>query len=116
MDEEGDEAERLAVFDSSGVASIDGGERRPTVLGHGHGAARIRVRARGKRTRERERVGLGVLFILQGAQRHGDSGGVVATARARAARSLQRIQEEEGIFAKTPWLLFSGFKLLKAAA
>ena len=36
VDEEGEEAERLAVFDPSGVASIDGGERRPMVLGHGH--------------------------------------------------------------------------------
>ena len=91
----GDEAEKLAVFDSSGVVSIDGFERRPAVLGHGHGAVRIRVRAWGKSEGEREQRVVGCSFILPGGARvRGERGeGTVGTAMAPVI-SLWR--QEEG--------------------
>ena len=117
VDEDGDEAEKLAVFDSSGVVSIDGVERRPAVLGHGHGAVRIRVRAWGKSEGEREQRVVGCSFILlgggQGARgARGGNGG-----RGHGASDLTvapgRRREEERLTGGSPLSGFSPFPVFQ---
>ena len=87
VDEEGEEAERLVVFDPSGVASIDGGERRLMVLGHGH-VGRLLGLLQGKKRRGEREGGLGSTFI-HGETRHGDRGGCGGDEHVGGARSLQ---------------------------